>query len=46
VQSLNDCRAERLRHVADAEADDIGLRISLLKSIYFPGNLGKEIGFG
>ncbi len=43
VHGLDDGRAERLRHVADAEADDLGLRMGGLEGIHFLGYVSEEI---
>ena len=43
VHSLDDGRSQRLRHVADAEADDRGFRVGSLVGIHLLGDVREEI---
>jgi hypothetical protein len=35
---------QRFGHVADAEADDLLVRVGLLKGVHAPGDVGEKIG--
>lgn len=43
VQGFNDGRDQRLGYISDAETDDLGARVSLLKGGYFFSDIGKQI---
>ena len=43
VHSLDDCRTKRLGHIADAETDDISLRMCCLEGIHLLCYVGEEV---
>jgi hypothetical protein len=44
MKGRDDRFGQRFGHVADAEADDLLVRIGLLKSVHAPGDVGEKIG--
>ena len=43
VHRLDDSRSQRLRHVANAERDDVGLGVHDLEGVHLLGDVGEQV---